>query len=71
MGMADPGRRVVSTLLVSLILKLQLTMVDLPESTFPIMATLSSEGDSSPGFALSRITTSAVAVSASKAQSLG
>lgn len=41
-----------------------LTIVDLPESTLPMMATLSSAGDTAPGLALSLTTTSAVALSA-------
>ena len=41
-----------------------LTMVDLPESTLPMMATLSSAGDTEPGLALALTTTSAVALSA-------
>ncbi len=39
-------------------------MVDLPESTLPMMATLNSAGDTAPGLALALTTTSAVALSA-------
>lgn len=43
-----------------------LTIVDLPESTLPMIATRSSAGDTAPGLALSLTTTSAVALSASQ-----
>ena len=42
-------------------------MVDFPESTFPMMATRSSAGDTAPGLALRLTTTSAVAVSETNA----